>query len=248
MPYSDALGYFHGSGASSGPLTTTVNALTGVSQSGTTLTYTVSTGEVVVGQQIVMVAGSQTIQTVVTVLAILTGAGLTGTATVNASQTVTTTTATAYPNTVGDPIGTAGTVYSTLELDFGAPNAGAAYPWIPGFPSLTEKGYTNPPEHPGAGGTEYGVHVIVMAPYNTANSFSGLTVDVCSNATTAATTVIASRIITQAQLAIGGADYFIPVPQQAVLEFLRLHYTVGTGNPTTGSIVAYWGPRTGGES
>lgn len=247
MPYSDALAYFDGSGASSGPLTSTATTLTGVSQSGTTLTYTVATGQLLVGDAVTLAGGGYTTKTVV-VSAILTGAGLTGTASVNISQTVTTTTATVTPSVVGDPVGAAGTIYSQLELDFGAPNSGAGYPWIAQFPSLTEKGYTFPPEHPGAGGSEYGVHVMVMAPYNTANSFSGLTIDVASNATASATTVIATRVLTQAQLAVGGADYFIPVPQQAVLEFMRLHYTVGTGNPTAGYLVSYWGPRTGGES
>src|ERR1017187_8896407 len=98
MPFSDALAYFHGSGSSLGlPITSTVNALTGVSQSLTTLTYTVATGEVIVGQVIILAGGAPTVSSSVTVLAILTGAGLTGTATVNVSQTVTTTTATAYP-------------------------------------------------------------------------------------------------------------------------------------------------------
>ncbi len=50
MGYSDALAYLHGTGSSIGPITATVNALTGVSQSGTTLTYTLGTGQVVVGQ------------------------------------------------------------------------------------------------------------------------------------------------------------------------------------------------------
>jgi hypothetical protein len=242
MPYSDALLYFDGSGASSGPLTSTPNALTGVSQSGTTLTYTVATGQVTVGSVITLAGGGYTTKNV-TVLAILTGNGLTGTATVNVSQTVTTTTATSFPATIGDPIGAAGTVYSQLELDFGAPNTGAAYPWLPQFPSSVEKGYTFPPENPGSGGTDFGVHIIIMAPYNNANSFTGLTVDVCSDPTASATTVIATRILLLAKLQIAGAKYFIPVPGGSVLEFLRLHYTVGTGNPTTGTIVAYWGPR-----
>ena len=252
MPYSDALAYFSGSGSSSGPITSTTNALTSVSQTLTTLSYTVgaSPQQVEVGDVVVLAGGAPTVTSQVVILAILTGGGVSGagTATVNISQTVTSTTGTAYPPTIGDPVGQAGTVYSSLELDFGAPNSGGAYPWVPAFPSLTEKGYTSPAEHPGAGGTEYGVHVMVMSPYNAVNSFSGLTVDVCSNATTAATSIIATRVLTQAQLAIEGLDYFIPVPQQAVLEFLRLHYTVGTGNPTGGTLVAYWGPRTGGES
>ncbi len=169
MPYSDALAYFHGSGSSSGPLTLTANTLTGVSQSGTTLTYTLATGQVVVGQVYTLAGGGYTYQNVV-ILAILTGGGGSGTATVNQSQTVTTTTATGYPATVGDALCASGSQYCNLELDFGAPNTGAGYPWLPQFPSVTQKGYTFPAEIPGGGGTEYGVHIIVESPFNTLTS------------------------------------------------------------------------------
>jgi hypothetical protein len=249
MPYSDALAYFHGSGSAAGPITSTVNALTGVSQSGTTLTYTVATGEVVVGQVIILVGGAPTVTNTVTVLAILTGAGLTGTATVNVSQTVTTTTATAYPNTIGDTLVTSASQYSNLELDFGAPNTGAAYPWIPAFPSLAEKGYTFAPENPGGSGTEYGVHIIVMAPFNTLTSVNFQVVtSAATNALYSVTSnIIAARPLTLAQLQVVGAHYFIPVSQTAVLEFLRW-YAALTGTATTaGLIVSYWGPRCGGE-
>ena len=249
MPYSDAVLYFHGSSGTLGsPLTDTVNALTGVSQSGTTLTYTVATGQVTVGQVIILAGGAPTVSASVTVTAILTGSGLTGTATVNPSQTVTSTTGTAYPDTKGDAVGASGSQYSNLELDFGAPSSGVAYPWVPGFPSLTEKGYTFPPEHPGSGGTDFGVHIIITAPFNNANGFTGLTFDVCTASHTAALYTdspnpIASRVLSLAQLSILGASYFIPVPQSAVLEFLRWYAVVGTGDPTTGAIVSYWGPR-----
>lgn len=250
MPYSDALLYFHGSGASSGPLTLTVNALTSVSQSGTTLTYTVATGQVQVGQVITLAGGAPTVSANVTVGAILTGGGLSGTATVSPSQTVTTTTGTSNPATWGDVLDASGDQYSNLELDFGAPGGGVGYPWIAQFPSLTEKGYTNPPEHPGAGGTEWGVHILIMAPFNTLTT---VIFSVCTSSATAALVgstpnPIGSRTLTVAQLAVAGADYFISAPQQAVLEFLRLYADVTGSNPTEGSIIAYWGPRTGGES
>jgi len=248
MPYSDALAYFHGSGSSSGPLTSTPNALTSVSQSGTTLTYTVATGQVVPGQVYTLAGGGYTTQNVA-IVAILTGGGGTGTATVNVSQTVTSTTATGYPPTVGDALCASGSQYCNLELDFGAPNAGAAYPWLPQFPSLTEKGYTNPPEVVGYGGTEYGVHIVVESPFNTLTSIN---FEVCTSATTAATFngtpgTIASRSLTLAQLEVVGAHYFIPVPQSAVLEFLRWYAALTGSDPTLGTLVSWWGPRTGGE-
>jgi len=249
MPYSDALAYFHGTGSSSGPLTSTVNSLTGVSQSGTTLTYTVATGEVVVGQVIILVGGAPTVTNTVTVLAILTGAGLTGTCTVNVSQTVTTTTGIAYPNTIGDTLVTSASQYSNLELDFGAPNTGAAYPWLPQFPSLAEKGYTFAPENPGGAGSDYGVHIIVMAPFNTLTSinFQVVTSAVTNALFSVTANIIASRPLTLAQLQVIGAHYYIPVPQTAVLEFLRWYAALSGSATTAGLIVSYWGPRCGGE-
>jgi hypothetical protein len=250
MPYSDAIAYFHGSGASSGAITQTANTLTGVSQSGTTLTYTVATGQVQVGQVVVLVGGAPTVTNTVTVVAILTGGGLTGTATVNISQTVTTTTATVYPAIPGDTLCASASQYSNLELDFGAPNPGTAYPWIPGFPSLTEKGYTFPPEHPGSSGvTGYGVHIVVTAPFLTLTSIN---FQVVTSAATAAlfsvsANIIAQRSLTLAQLQVVGADYFIPVNQEQTLEFLRWYAALTGSAATAGNIVSYWGPRMGGE-
>lgn len=244
MPYSDALAYFHGTGASSGPLTSTAVTLTGVSQAGTTLTYTVATGQVIPGQTFVLAGGAPTVTNTVTISAILTGAGSSGTATVNVSQTVTTTTANG-PSIIGDVLCASGTQYCNLELDFGAPSSGAGFPWLPQFPSLTQKGYTNPAEVNGYGGVDFGVHIIVTSPFNTLTS---ILFDVVTAATTAATTpIIASRSLTLAQLDVNGAHYFIPTPSSAVLEFLRWHATLTGSNPTFGTITSYWGIRTGGE-
>lgn len=244
MPYSDGLAYFHGSGASAGALTQTANTLTGVSQSTTTLTYTVATGQVIPGQTYQLAGGGYTTQNV-TIVAILTGGGGTGTATVNVSQTVTTTTATGYPALVGDALCASGSQYCNLELDFGAPNPGVAYPWLPQFPSLTQKGYTNPAEVNGPGGTDFGVHIIVTSPFNTLTS---ILFNVVSAATTAATTpIIAARSLTLTQLDVLGAHYYIGVPLAQVLEFLRWDAVLTGSNPTLGTIVSYWGPRTGGE-
>ena len=251
MPYSDALGYFHGTGASAGlPITQTANALTGVSQALTTLSYTLAAdARLVPGSVVVLAGGAPTVSAQVVVLAILTGSGIVGagTATVNVSQTVTSTTATAYPVTLGDKITV--DAYSSLELDFGPPSPGLAYPWVAAFPSLTEKGYTFPPEHPGSSGTEYGVHVLVESPFVATNdiNFIVVTSAAVDPVIGTATNIIAQRDLTLAQLQVTGADYFIPVPQQAVLEFLRVYFDVTT-TATGGTVVCYWGPRTGGES
>ena len=246
MPYSDALAYLHGTGSNPGPITTLNTTLTGVSQAGTTLTYTVAGGQVVVGQTFVLAGGGYSQQNV-TITAILTGSGGTGTATVNASQTVTTTTATGYPPLQGDAFLASGSQYSNLELDFGAPNSGAYYPWLPQFPSLTEKGYSNPAEVPGQGGAEFGIHIVVGSPFNTLTSVNFQAVTSSTSGALIATGVIASRSLTLAQLQVNGAHYYFAVPQGAVKEFFRMYGAITGSNPTFGTLVCWYGPRTGNE-
>jgi hypothetical protein len=137
-----------------------------------------------------------------------------------------------------------GSEYSALEIDFGALASGSSSPYLPEFPSLTEKTYTDPPEVVGQGGADMGVHIVVGAVFNTLTSAS---FNVASAATTAATTVIASRVLTLAQLEIAGAHYYIPVSGNAVLRFLRFQAVLTGSDPTTGTISAWYGPRVGGE-
>lgn len=139
---------------------------------------------------------------------------------------------------------TAGSAYSTNEIDFGAPATGATTPFLTQFPSATEKGYTNPPEVVGAGGVEFGLHFVVGVAFDTLTS---ITLEAVSNSTTNATTVIASRPLTLAQMAIAGAHYFVPVSGAAVLEFLRAHGTLVGSNNVSGTCSMWFGPRCGGE-
>lgn len=139
-----------------------------------------------------------------------------------------------------------GVEYSDNELDFGAPNSGATYPYLPQFPSAAEKGYVFPPEVVGDGGVELGLHLIISTAVAPGTMTAG-TVNVLSAATTAATTVIASRPFTLAQLAIAGAHYFIPVSGVSVLEFLRCDFAATTAAASSGTGVAWFGPKTGGE-
>lgn len=152
---------------------------------------------------------------------------------------------------LGDALCASGSQYSNIELDFGAPNSGATYPWIPGFPSYAEKGYTFPPEVVGDGGVEFGLHIIVESAFN---ALTSILFEVCTSADTgalytSAPNPIASRSLTLAQLEVVGAHYFIPVNFASVLEFLNFYaaLTSSGGDPTTGTIVAWFGPKTGGE-
>lgn len=143
----------------------------------------------------------------------------------------------------GDALCAAGTQYSNLELDFGAPLAGSSYPYITQFPSLTEKGYTTPPEVMGVGGVDFGLHIIVGQTFLTLTS---ILFNIVSNSTTAATSIIAARSLTLAQLAAGN-HFFIPVSPAAVLEFLRFNAVLTGSNATAGTVVAWFGPSSGGE-
>ena len=246
MPMTDSLAYLHGTGTATGPVTSTANVAGSGSQAGTILTITtVTTGQFAVGQQI---SASNLPAEYITALG--TGSGNVGTYAVSATSTTAAAfaTVTATPNTLGDAIGTA-SGYTNLEIDFGAPNTGAAFPNIPQFPSLTEKGYTFPPEVVGQGGVDMGVHVLVTGAVN---NLTSLKFDVCTSSTTNALVgsspnPIASRTLTLAQLGIAGAHYYIPVQGSAVLEFLRAYMTLTGTAATSGTAIIWYGPRTGGE-
>jgi hypothetical protein len=244
---TDALAYLHGTGTATGSLTSTANVAGSGSQAGTILTITtVTSGQFGVGQYISgtgLPAGEY-------ITANGSGSGTAGTYTV--SQTSTTaaafTTVTATPNTLGDAIGTA-SGYSNLEIDFGAPNTGGAFPSIVQFPSLTEKGYTFPPEVVGQGGVEMGLHVIITGAVNnvTSISFQAVTSATTNALFNAGNNPIATRTLTLAQLQVVGAHYWIGVPQSAVLEFLRCYMALTGTAATSGTAIIWYGPRTGGE-
>ena len=247
MPMTDSLAYLHGTGTQAGPLTSTANVAGSGSQAGTVLTITtVTTGEFQVGAYVSgtgLPAGEY-------ITAYGTGSGNVGTYAVSQSSTTAAAfaTVTATPNTLGDAIGTA-SGYTNLEIDFGAPNNGAAFPSIVQFPSLTEKGYTFAPEIVGQGGVEMGIHVLITGYVN---NLTSLRFDVCTSSTTNALVTnspnpIASRTLTLAQMQIPGAHYWIGVPQSAVLEFLRVYMTLTGTAATSGTAAIWYGPRTGGE-
>ncbi len=258
MPVTDALLYLHGTGSSaSGPITSTAKSLTGSIATTGVLTITAGAagaallvGDVLTGVNISAVTATNP-PTVVTSITSISAINGVGTYVVSNPQLSNSATILATPPLMGDLIGVGGAAQeSNLELDFGAPASGGSYPWLPEFPSLTEKGYTFPPEVVGDGGVEMGVHIIITAGCYPGTSTTGARVDVQSGAATGATTVIASRTFTNAQLEVAGAHYFIPVPLVAVLEFLQFLWTnLPTASVVNfgGRIVAWFGPKTGGE-
>lgn len=151
----------------------------------------------------------------------------------------------ATPSTIFQ--GTANTATATdYVIDFGAPASGASFPHVTEFPSITEKGYSFPPETVGQGGVEQGVHLIITTAV-TPGSMTAGTVTVGTASTDACGTVIATRTFTLAQLEQVGAHYFISVPQASILEFLGAFLDPITATSTTGKGVMWYGPRSGGE-
>lgn len=247
MPVTDAVPYLHGSGTTAfGPITSTVNSFTAaIASTGIMTVSAVASGQLAVGQNI-LAAG---IPSGIYITALGTGTGNTGTYQTNLLAVVASESMTSTPNTIGDPICAAGSQYSNLELDFGAPNNGGSYPWLSQFPSQAEKTYTSPPEIVGQGGVQFGLHIIVDSEFNLLTSIN---FEVVTSATTnalfnAAPNPIAARTLTLAQLQVVGAHYFIPVSGAAVLEFLRFYAALAGTDPTAGTITAWYGPTTGGE-
>jgi hypothetical protein len=249
--FLDAMQFFHGSGtAAFGPITSTAKSFTGSIATTGVLTITAGTAgsELLVGDQITganIAAGTPCIVTGITAI---TAANGVGTYTVSAPQLSTSATILANPNLLGDLLVVGATSQqSNLEIDFGAPNSGASIPFIPAFPSLTEKGYSYPPEVVGDGGTPFGVHIVVSGPVY-GNSLTSIAFNVETGAAAGATNIIATRSLTIAQLQVAGAHYWIPVPGNAVLEFLRWNaVNTPANNGYVGSIYSWWGPKCGGE-
>jgi len=132
-------------------------------------------------------------------------------------------------------------------IDFGAPATGASTPYLTQFPSITEKGYTFPPEVVGEGGVVMGVHLVITTACTAGTGMTAGTVVVTTGATDALGTSIASRTLTLAQLAVVGAHYFIPVVGVAVLEFLSCYFQAVTQVAGAGKGYAWFGPKVGGE-
>jgi hypothetical protein len=246
--------YFHGTGTNAfGPVTSTAKsgftgsiATTGV----LTITAGPAGGELLVGDALSGANISTTNgPTIVTGITAITAANGVGTYTVSNPQLSTSATINATPALLGDLLVVGATSQqSNCEIDFGAPNPGTANPFISAFPSLTEKGYSYPPEVVGDGGISFGVHIVVGGPVYGAATLASIAFNVETGAATGATTIIATRSLTLAQLQVQGAHYWIPVPGNSVLEFLRWNAVNSAAvNGYVGSIYSWWGPKCGGE-
>jgi hypothetical protein len=94
-----------------------------------------------------------------------------------------------------------------------------------------------------------GLHIEITGPFYGAATLASIRFDVLSGAASQATTIIASRTLTLAQMQVQGAHYFIPLSGFAVQQFLRWNATNAAAvDGFAGSIVSWFGPKTGGES
>ena len=238
MPVTDAALYVHGAGATAfGPVTNAgaVAAVVTGYIATTSLTVTAVLSGTPAAGQMVYSSGVTTGTKI--------SSGTSSPYTVNISQTVGSATALqtfTLLAPLGDTLCSGGSAYSEIELDFGG-----------AFPSTTEKGYTFPPEVVGQGGQPFGLHILIGSAFYNASGFTSIAFAPITSATAGAASsqAIASRTLTQAQLQVVGAHYFIPVSPASVLEFLAFYATFSGGSnyPTTGTILAWYGPMTGGE-
>ena len=109
---------------------------------------------------------------------------------------------------------------SSLDINFGVTN-----------PNCAVKG-------------EFGAHIVITQAYTAVNS--GCNIIVKHGAATAPTTTLIARLLTQTQLKVLGAHYFIPFPP-ANLQFVRLQYYPVSETSTLGYHTAWLGPRVGKE-
>ena len=138
----------------------------------------------------------------------------------------------------GDTLCQSGNQYSNLELDLGA-----------GLLSYAEKGYTSPAEMLGGKTSKFGLHILISSSFNLLTSIN---FQICTSSTSgalvgSAPNPIAGRVLSLAELQLTRAQFFIPVEFASLLEFTRFYAALTGSDPTTGTIIAWFGPMTGGE-
>ncbi len=153
-----------------------------------------------------------------------------------------------WAGALGDPVCRSDSQYSNGSWDQGGAIAAASsYPYIQQFPSYIEEGYTFPPEILGQGGIVFGLHIRIMTAFD---NFTTILVHCCSgssaNPTYTANEIVA-RNFTLAQWQAAAAHYFIPLNLSQVLEYNQAYFDLTGSAPTTGTIIAYYGPLEGGE-
>ncbi len=85
-----------------------------------------------------------------------------------------------------------------------------------------------------------GAHIVITQAYTDLNS--GTDIHVKHGAATAPTTRLVSRRLTQTQMKVLAAHYFIPIPPNSLLQYARLQFYPVSETSTLGKLVAWLGP------
>jgi len=92
---------------------------------------------------------------------------------------------------------------------------------------------------------DMGLHIVITTAYAGVNS--GTNIKVKTGAATAPTTTVVQRLFTAAQLKVLGGHYFIPIPPNSLLQYVRVQYYPVTENTAggVGRLTSWLGPNTG---
>jgi hypothetical protein len=93
-------------------------------------------------------------------------------------------------------------------------------------------------------GGKFGVHVVITQAYTAVNS--GAIIWVLHGAATSPDTKLIGRFLSQTQLGVLGAHYFMPCPPGTLLQYARLKHQIVSENATLGQMTTWFGPDSDG--
>jgi hypothetical protein len=91
----------------------------------------------------------------------------------------------------------------------------------------------------GCGG-KFGAHIVITQAYTAVNS--GAIIWILHGAATSPDTLLTGRFLSQTQLKVLAAHYFIPAPPGALLQYARLAHHCVSENGTLGKMTTWFGP------
>jgi hypothetical protein len=91
-----------------------------------------------------------------------------------------------------------------------------------------------------AAANRFGAHVVITQAYTAINS--GMNLRVVTGSATTPTTKVVERFLSQTQLGVLGAHYFVPIPPNSLLQYTRLKHVCVSENATLGKMTTWLGP------
>ncbi len=99
-------------------------------------------------------------------------------------------------------------------------------------------------QYPGiAKGDKFGAHVVVVCGF--VGATNGIDVSIVTGSSTSPNTNISTRRIPLASL-VKNAHFFIPCAPEQLLQYAALKYMPVSGNTSTGTVTAWFGPGSDG--